>query len=132
MRVASTAASLRFVEVADGAIPGAGGTQRLPRLVGMSTAARLVMGGEHLGAHDAERLNLVEAVLPDEEFLSHVLQWLAPLAGSPRHTLVAAKRALVQGADLTLADGLELEQRLFRQALASPETRELHRSRELV
>jgi enoyl-CoA hydratase/carnithine racemase len=126
MRVASASAHLRFVEVAHGAIPGAGGTQRLPRLVGMSVAARLVLGGEQLKAADALALGIVDAVLPDEDFLTHVLAWVAPVASAPRHSLLAAKRALVDGARLALDDGLALEQRLFREVLRSPQTRALH------
>jgi enoyl-CoA hydratase/carnithine racemase len=126
IRVASASAHLRFVEVAHGAIPGAGGTQRLPRLVGMSVAARLVLGGEQLKAADALALGIVDAVLPDEDFLTHVLAWVAPVAAAPRHSLLAAKRALVDGARLALDDGLALEQRLFREVLRSPQTRALH------
>jgi enoyl-CoA hydratase len=126
MRVASASAHLRFVEVAHGAIPGAGGTQRLPRLIGMSVAARLVLGGEQLKAADALALGIVDAVLPDEDFLTHVLAWVAPVAAAPRHSLLAAKRALVDGARLALDDGLALEQRLFREVLRSPQTRALH------
>ncbi|BEP14083.1 enoyl-CoA hydratase [Acidothermaceae bacterium B102] len=127
MRVAAQSAQLRFVEVAHGAIPGAGGTQRLPRLVGPSQAARLVLSGELLTAEQAAALGVVDAVLPDEDFLAHVLTWLAPIAAAPRHSLVAAKRALVEGALLPLPQGLDLEQRLFRDVLRSPETRALHR-----
>ena len=130
MRVAARSAHLRFVEVAHGAIPGAGGTQRLPRLVGPSRAARLVLAGDLLSADEAATLGVVDAVLPDEEFLSHVLTWLAPVAAAPRHALVAAKRALVEGSMLPLPQGLELEQQLFREVLRSPQTRALHATRE--
>ncbi len=126
LRVASTSAQLGFVEVAHGAIPGAGGTQRLPRLIGLSRAARLVLSGDLLSADEALQLGLVEAVLPDDGFLEHVLDWVAPMAVAPRHSLAAAKRALVEGAQLPLNEGLTLEQRLFREILRSPETRALH------
>jgi enoyl-CoA hydratase/carnithine racemase len=129
VRVASESAHLRFVEVAHGAIPGAGGTQRLPRLIGMSRAARLVLGGEVLTAGDALALGVVDAVVPDDEFLTSVLAWVAPMAAAPRHSLVAAKRALVDGAQLPLHEGLALEQALFRDVLRSPETRALHAAR---
>jgi enoyl-CoA hydratase/carnithine racemase len=119
MRVASPAATFRFVEVADGAIPGAGGTQRLPRLIGLSRAARLILGGEVIGASEAHHLGVVEAVLPEAGFLDAVLSWAAPLAAQPRHSLAAAKRALVQGASLPLEQGLALEQDIFRRLLSS-------------
>jgi enoyl-CoA hydratase/carnithine racemase len=125
MRVASPAATFRFVEVADGAIPGAGGTQRLPRLIGLSRAARLILGGEVIGADEACHLGVVEAVLPEAGFLDAVLTWTAPFAAQPRHSLGAAKRALVQGASLPLDQGLALEQDIFRRLLRSPQTKAL-------
>jgi enoyl-CoA hydratase/carnithine racemase len=126
LRVAAQSAHFRFVEVANGAIPGAGGTQRLPRLIGFSQAARLVLGGERIDADRAAAIGLVDAVLPDANFIQHALAWVAPIATQPRHSLVAAKRALVDGASLSLSDGLELEQGIFRDILRSAETRALH------
>ena len=125
-RVAAVSAHLRFVEVAHGAIPGAGGTQRLPRIVGLPTAARLVLGGEVVTSGEALSIGLVEAVLPDDDFIAHVLDWLTPVVAAPRHSLMAAKRALVQGSRLPLLPGLDLEQRLFRDVLRSRQTRALH------
>jgi enoyl-CoA hydratase/carnithine racemase len=129
MRVASPAATFRFVEVADGAIPGAGGTQRLPRLIGLPRAARLILGGEVIEAGEAYHLGVVEAVLPEARFLDAVLSWTAPLAAQPRHSLAAAKRALVQGASLPLDQGLALEQDTFRRLLRSPQTTALQARR---
>lgn len=126
LRVAGRSAHLRFVEVAHGAIPGAGGTQRLPRLVGPALAARLVLAGELVTADQALAAGIVDAVVPDEDFLDHVLAWVAPIAAAPRHALAAAKQALVQGVSLPLRDGLALEQRLFRDVLRSPQTQALH------
>jgi enoyl-CoA hydratase/carnithine racemase len=126
LRVASTSAHFRFVEVADGAIPGAGGTQRLPRLIGPSRAARLILGGLRVMADEAAALGLVDVVLPDIGFLDHVMEWVAPIAAQPRHSLAAAKRALLDGLAVPLDEGLELERRLFRGVLRSPETRALH------
>jgi enoyl-CoA hydratase/carnithine racemase len=128
LRVAAQSAHFRFVEVAHGAIPGAGGTQRLPRLIGSSRAARLVLGGERMDAEMAAAIGLVDAVFPDADFLQHVLQWVAPIAAQPRHSLVAAKKALVEGSSLPLSEGLELEQGIFREVLRSPATRALHRA----
>jgi enoyl-CoA hydratase/carnithine racemase len=125
MRVASEDAHFCFVEVGKGAIPGAGGTQRLPRLIGPSRAARMILSGEVVSANDALALGLVDAVFPAEDFLTSVLEWAEPVARQPRHTLAAAKRALVDGARLPLADGLAYEQRLFRSVIRSPESRAL-------
>jgi enoyl-CoA hydratase/carnithine racemase len=123
LRLASPVAHFRFPEVADGAIPGAGGTQRLPRLIGLPQAARLILGGELVTAGEAMRLGLVEALLPSEGFLGAVLDWAAPLASQPRHSLAAAKQALLLSTQTPLNQGLIAEQDIFRTVLASSETR---------
>lgn len=113
LRLASRSAHFSQPEVALGIIPGAGGTQRLPRLVGPGKAAAMVLTGRVLSAEAAFDLGLVEAVLPDDDFLAHVLEWLEPLATKPRSALVAAKRAMVEGLALPLEEGLRVEGRLF-------------------
>ncbi|HEX9683501.1 MAG TPA: enoyl-CoA hydratase/isomerase family protein [Acidimicrobiales bacterium] len=113
MRVASTAAHFAQPEVAVGIIPGAGGTQRLSRLVGTGRAARMVLTGEPIDADDALRIGLVEAVLPDDGFLDHVLTWVAPMIRHPRGAVVAAKRAVLEGSEKPLAEGLALETQMF-------------------
>ena len=128
LRVAAASAHFRFVEVDAGAMPGAGGTQRLPRLIGSGRAALMVLGGGVVPAQQALQWGLVEAVLPDEDFPAAVLAWLEPIARQPRHALIAAKRALVDGEQMPIVAGLAYEQRLFRTLLRSDETRELFRS----
>jgi enoyl-CoA hydratase/carnithine racemase len=125
MRVAAASAHFSQPEVTVGIIPGAGGTQRLPRVVGPGRAAELVLSGRVVGAEEATRIGLVEAVLPDDRFLDHVLEWVAPIASKPRHAIVAAKRALVEGAELPLADGLRVEGRLFVECQVRPDTIEV-------
>jgi len=126
MRVACPAAHFRFPEVGDGAIPGAGGTQRLPRLIGLSKAARLILGGEVITAQAALQLGLVDSILPGNGFLNAVLDWAAPLAAQPRHALAAAKQALLLTTQLPLSQGVAREQEIFRAILASPQTRAMH------
>ena len=126
MRVASPAAHFRFPEVADGAIPGAGGTQRLPRLIGLPRAARLILGGQPVTAQEALRLGLVDALLPGNGFLPAVLDWVALLAAQPRHALAAAKQALLLTERLPLDQGITREQDIFRAILTSPRTRARH------
>ena len=126
LRVAATSASFCFVEVGAGAIPGGGGTQRLPRLIGPSKALRMILSGAVLSGDDALQAGLVDAVLTDGDFLAQALEWLAPISRQPRHSLVAAKRAIVDGLRLPLSDGLVHEQALFRSVLRSAETRAMH------
>jgi enoyl-CoA hydratase/carnithine racemase len=97
LRVAATSAHFGQPEVAVGIIPGAGGTQRLPRLVGAGRAAELILSARTIDAAEAHRIGLVEAVLPDEGFLDHVRAWVEPIATKPRHAVVAGKRAILDG-----------------------------------
>lgn len=122
LRVAAQSAHLGQPEVAVGIIPGSGGTQRLPRLIGAGRAAQLVLSARVIGADEAERIGLVEAVLPDEGFLEHVIEWVTPIATKPRAAVLAAKRAIIDGLRLPLEDGLRLEGELFIACQIAPET----------
>jgi enoyl-CoA hydratase/carnithine racemase len=121
LRVAAAAAHFSQPEVTIGIIPGAGGTQRLPRLVGPGRAAALILSGRVVSADAAFEMGLVEAVLPDDGFLDHVLEWVGPIADKPRHALAAAKRAMHEGLQLPLAEGLRVEGRLFLECQATGE-----------
>jgi len=113
MRVAARSAHMGQPEVNVGIIPAAGGTQRLSRLVGGGRAAELILSGRVVGADEAHVIGLVEAVLPDDDFLDRVVDWARPMAEKPRFALAAAKRAIVQGLRLAFEDGLRLEGRIF-------------------
>lgn len=113
LRVAAASAHLGQPEVSVGIIPGAGGTQRLPRLVGPGRAAELILSGRVVQADEARAVGLVEACLPDDRFVDRVVEWLQPMATKPRRALVAAKRAVVEGLRLPFDEGLRLEGRLF-------------------
>jgi enoyl-CoA hydratase len=113
MRVAAKSAHLAQPEVNVGIIPGAGGTQRMARLLGPGRAADLILSGRVVTADEAERIGLVEAVLPDKHFVDHVLEWVAPMAAKPRKALAAAKQAIVQGLRAPFDEGLRIEGRLF-------------------
>jgi enoyl-CoA hydratase/carnithine racemase len=113
VRVAAASAHLGQPEVAVGIIPGAGGTQRLPRLIGPGRAAELVLSGRVVRADEALAIGLVEACLPDDGFVDRVVEWLQPMATKPPRALAAAKRAIVEGLRLPFDEGLRLEGRLF-------------------
>ena len=121
-RVASTAATFGQPEVLVGIIPGAGGTQRLPRLIGAGRAAELILSGRVVGADEALRLGMVEAVLPEEGFLEAAVAWAARFAAPPRPAVQAAKRAIVEGLRLPLAEGLRREAELFLACQTRPDT----------
>lgn len=113
LRVAARSAHFGQPEVSVGIIPGAGGTQRLPRVIGPTAAAELVLTGRIVSADEALGMGLVNAVLPDDDFLAHALRWAESLCDKPRAALLAAKRAVVQGLRMPLDEGLRLEGRLF-------------------
>jgi enoyl-CoA hydratase/carnithine racemase len=121
-RVASTAATFGQPEVLVGIIPGAGGTQRLPRLIGAGRAAELVLSGRVVPADEALRLGMVEAVLPAEGFPAAALAWAGRFATPPRPAVVAAKRAIVDGLRLPLDEGLRRESALFLECQTRPDT----------
>ena len=121
LRVLAESAHVAQPEVNVGIIPGAGGTQRLPRLIGPGPAADLVLSGRVMRAEESLARGYAQAVLPDEGFLGRVLEWVAPMAAKPRPALVAAKRALVEGLRLPLDEGLRLEGRLFVECQLGPE-----------
>lgn len=100
-------------EVVVGIIPGAGGTQRLPRLIGPGRAAELILSGRVVGSDEAQAIGLVNDVLPDEDFVDHVVDWLQPIACNPRSALASAKKAMVEGLRAPFADALRLEGQLF-------------------
>jgi enoyl-CoA hydratase len=117
-RVCSPRAHFCQHEIARGAMPGAGGTQRLPRLVGPAHAARMVLTGRVVDAAEALRIGLVDALLGEDDFMGAVRTWIEPLGDKPRASLIAAKRALVEGSRMPLLDGLRFEQRLFRELIS--------------
>ncbi len=100
-------------EVLLGIIPGAGGTQRLTRLVGPAKAKDLVFTGRHVGAEEALELGLADAVVPDDEVYATAVAMARKFAAGPPLALAAAKRAIDEGLDGSLDEGLALETRLF-------------------
>lgn len=118
-------------EVVVGIIPGAGGTQRLPRLVGAGRAADVILSGRIVRPQEALSMGMVNAVLPDEGFLDHVIEWLEPIARNPRSALTAAKKAIAEGLRQGFSDGLRLEGQLFLELQTGKEAIELeHRALE--
>jgi len=112
-RVVGASAKIGQPEIQLGVIPGAGGTQRLARLVGPAKAKDLVFTGRHVGAEEALELGLVDAVVPDDEVYATALAMGRRFAAGPPRALAAAKQAIDEGLDLALDEGLTLESRLF-------------------
>ncbi|MGY1825054.1 enoyl-CoA hydratase/isomerase family protein [Blastococcus sp. SYSU DS0541] len=112
-RVLGAGAKVGQPEILLGVIPGAGGTQRLARLVGPARAKDLVFTGRHVGAEEALEMGLADAAVPDAEVYDTALAMARKLAAGPPLALAAAKRAIDEGLDLPLEQGLDLESRLF-------------------
>lgn len=106
-------------EVRIGALPGAGGTQRLPRLVGPARAKRIILFGEHLNPFDAYELGIADELVDDA--LSRAQERAAVIAASPAEAIASAKRLIQLTAELPLSSGLEEERRTFIDLLGSGE-----------
>jgi enoyl-CoA hydratase/carnithine racemase len=112
-RVASSKARFGQPEIALGIIPGGGGTQRLARLIGPSRAKDLILTGRQVDAEEALRIGLVDRVVAPEELHEASIAWAAELAKGALAAQAIAKRAIDDGLDRSLSDGLQLEQELF-------------------
>jgi enoyl-CoA hydratase/carnithine racemase len=113
LRVVADNAKLGQPEILLGLIPGAGGTQRLARLVGPAHAKDLVLTGRQVDADEATRMGLADRVVPASEVLDHALALAASLAAGPLVAEAYAKEAIDGGLEGTLSDGLDLEARRF-------------------
>ena len=109
IRIASEDAQLGLTEVNLAIIPGGGGTQRLPRLVGRGRALEMILTGARIDAREAWRIGLVERVVPAADVLASARELARTLAEKAPVALRYAKEAVVKGLELPLADGLRLE-----------------------
>ena len=124
LRVASERAVMGQTEIDLGIVPGWGGTQRLPRLVGDETARRLVYFGDRVDATDALEEGLVGEVVAHDELREHVADLAAELAAQPATALRAAKEAINQSHETTLDAGLDFERRTWAGLFGSDDQRE--------
>lgn len=116
--VAAENAKFGQPEVTIGTIPGAGGTQRLTRLVGKSKAMDMCLTGRMMGAEEAERAGLVSRVLPLEGFREEVLQIADSIAALSRPVIRIAKDAVNAALETTLTEGVRLERKMFYSSFA--------------
>lgn len=123
MRIGSDRAHLGQPEVSVGIIPGAGGSQRLPRLVGSAVGAELCLSGRVIQADEALRIGLLNAVLPAAGFVDAAVEWCGRIARNSAPAVFAAKRAVMEGLALPLSEGLRLEGRLFAELNASDDAK---------
>jgi enoyl-CoA hydratase/carnithine racemase len=115
LRVASETARIGLPEVKVGIIPGGGGTQRLPRLVGTGRTLEMILSGKLYPGKDACDMGLVHYTVPPEELSAGVLKILETIFRNPQHALSQAKRAVHAAKNQSLAEGLRVESDAFSQ-----------------
>ncbi len=119
LRICADDAKLGQQEILLGVIPGAGGTQRLPRLVGPSRAKDIVFTGRFVRAEEALRIGLVDRVVAPDEVYPAACEWAQQFASGPAYALRAAKQAVDKGLEVDLTTGLEIERISFASLFAT-------------
>jgi enoyl-CoA hydratase len=124
IRIAADTAKLGQPEIRLGIIPGGGGTQRLPRLVGYGKALQMILSGEVLDAVSAYEIGLLDDVVSAEELRERTLEVARTMADKSPVTLALAKRAVRAAYEMPLSAGLEHERELFALAFATADKEE--------
>ena len=111
-------------EINLGILPGAGGTQRLTRLVGKSKAMEMCLTGRFMDAEEAERAGLVSRVVPADKLLEDALETAEKIAGFSRPAVFMVKESVERAYETTLAEGIRFERRLFHSTFATADQKE--------
>jgi enoyl-CoA hydratase/carnithine racemase len=122
-RVLGESAKVGQPEILLGLIPGAGGTQRLPRLIGPAKAKDMIFTGRFVDAAEALAIGLADRVVPDDQVYRVALEMAEGYANGPAIAIAAAKRAVDVGLDTDLATGLEIERVSFAGLFGSDDAR---------
>ena len=122
--IAADSARFGQPEIKLGIIPGAGGTQRLPRAIGKAKAMDLVLSGRMMDAQEAERCGLVARVVPAERLQAEALDVATTIASYSLPAVMAAKEAVNRAFESALADGMLFERRLFHSLIATADQKE--------
>jgi len=125
LRVAAAHARFGFPETSLGIIPGAGGTQRLPRIIGEARAKEMVLLGRQLTAEEALSWGLIQRVTPEgKRVVDDAVEWLRPIAEGAPIAQAEALTAIDHALDVSLEVGLELEKASYDKTLVSDDRRE--------
>jgi enoyl-CoA hydratase/carnithine racemase len=127
-RVVASNAKLGLPEIQLGIIPGAGGTQRLPRLVGPAKAKQMIFTGRHVGAEEALAIGLADQVVEPGEVLAAAQAFVAPFVTGPAQALKAAKESIDRGLEVDLQTGLDIEALAFTGLFATQDQKSGMRS----
>jgi enoyl-CoA hydratase len=124
LRIAASDANIGCPEINLGIIPGSGGTQRLPRLLGVAKAKELLFMGETVGAEEAYRIGLVNKVVAKEALLEEAKAWAKKLASKPRVAMNLLKSAIDNGINMDLSTAITFENDCFVITYVSEDGRE--------
>ncbi len=124
LRVASEKAQMGQLEINLGIIPGAGGTQRLPRLVGRARAAELILMGKIIDAEEAYRIGMVNKVVPADRLMDECREWAGTLCEKSPIAMKYALRAMNEGLEVDLATGLKIEGLCLGACFSSKDSKE--------
>lgn len=122
--LAADSAKFGQPEIKLGIIPGAGGTQRLPRAIGKAKAMELVLSGRFMGADEAERAGLVSRVVPADKLLEEALALGEVICALGEASVLAAKECVNRAYESPLSEGLMTERRLFHALFGTPDQKE--------
>ena len=122
--MASGSGKVGLPEVTLGVLPGTGGTQRLPRVVGTSRALDLMITGKLLTPEEALQIGLVNYVFPKETFETQVMDYAKALANGPARAVSLIKRSVVEGIEMPLTAGLALERELQNRLFVTEDAKE--------
>ncbi|MVW71486.1 enoyl-CoA hydratase [Bordetella sp. 15P40C-2] len=124
MLIAADSAKFGQPEIKLGVIPGAGGTQRLPRAVGKAKAMDLVLTGRMMGAEEAERAGLVSRIVPADKLLDEAIEAATVIASMSLPSVMMAKECVNRAYESTLSEGMLYERRLFHSLFATEDQKE--------
>ncbi|HTW56081.1 MAG TPA: enoyl-CoA hydratase-related protein [Thermoplasmata archaeon] len=122
--MAKDSGKIGLPEVTLGVLPGTGGTQRLPRLIGTSRALEMMITGALLSPDEAHAIGLVNRVYPKETFAADVQTFAAGLAHGPARAISLIKRSVVEGVEMPLTAGLALERELQNRLFVTDDAKE--------
>jgi enoyl-CoA hydratase len=122
--IAADTAKFGQPEITLGIMPGLGGTQRLPRLVGKARAMDLILTARQIGAEEAERIGLVSRVVPANDLLDEAFRVAAKIGDMSLPIVMMAKEAVSRAFELPLAEGVRFERRLFQAMFATADQKE--------
>jgi enoyl-CoA hydratase len=119
IRIASSTAKFGQPEVNLGIIPGGGGTQRLPRIVGLGAALKMILSGDMVDATEAHRIGLVEEVVPPDQLMTRAVALAEMIASKSPVAVMAAKEATRSALSMPVSEGMKVETALFQLCFAS-------------